>query len=419
VQLTVFFPLILIFALQWLAPEFSQLLAQAFPAAVYSLLALAACMTVIMRQWLWLYGISLLTSHYIVVQNTLQQSLNVPEAAAIYLCLPIIFSVLMLTLQLIKVPQLPTAKGFAFLAALFFIPLSMQGLGLEQLITQQLLPGFFIEPFSTESRFSWFLLLTVIVASITCLALLYYYQADSQAYSKFAAWFSIMLFYLNIEQAHISGWMTLAATFCLLVSLASQMLKLAYVDELTQLPQRRALLSHLNRLGKNSAVTMLDVDHFKKFNDTWGHDVGDQVLKLIASILSKTKGVKAYRYGGEEFTLVFNHNDPKIIAERLEYIRARVANYPLVFRRANRPDDHQAGKQARNEKSEYQHAGKILHVSISLGCAIRRQSEKIEPLLKRADQALYQAKDAGRNRVAFADRIQTGPSPTEPTFKAS
>ncbi|MCU4677074.1 GGDEF domain-containing protein [Catenovulum sp. 2E275] len=402
-QFYVFIPLILIIGLQWLTPGFSQLLAQSFPGAVYGLLFLAASLTAIMRQWRWLYSLALIFSHYLVVQNTLQQALTVPEAAAMYLFMPVVISLLMLGLQFIKIPQLPTKQGFALLAGLILIPLCFQWVGLENLIINQTLPAFFSDAISTDSRYSVFLLLFVICSSLGCLAALYYYQASSQEYSKFAAWFSLMLFYLNIEQASISGWMTLAACFCLLVSLSNQMLKLAYIDELTQLPQRRALMSHLNRLSKQSAVTMLDVDHFKKFNDTWGHDVGDQVLKLIASILSKTKGVKAYRYGGEEFTLVFNHNDPEVIAERLEYIRSRVANYPLVFRQASRPHDHQAGMQNRNQQN--QNVGKILHVSVSLGCAIRRPDEKPEPLLKRADIALYEAKKAGRNKVMFADKI--------------
>lgn len=398
-QLFVFFPLILIISLNWLAPELCQFIAKSFPFAVYCLLALTISLSVLMRQWRWLYSLSLITSHYIVVQNTLQQPLDNPDAAVVYYFLPALFSLLILGLEFVKVPQLPTKIGFAWLAGLFFMPLSMQWLGLESLLITPDMPAFFIEPINETARYTWFFLSMVVTVSLSGVAWLYIRHTNNQDYSQFAAWFSIMLFYIYIEQAHISGWMTLAATFCLLVSLSGQMLKLAYIDELTQLPQRRALLGHLSRLGKRSAVTMLDVDHFKKFNDTWGHDVGDQVLKLIASILSKTSGVKAYRYGGEEFTLVFNHNDADIIAERLEYIRARVANYPLVFRQANRPKDNQAGKEARGQKN----AGKILHVSISLGCAIRLPGENTEPLLKRADQALYQAKNAGRNQVAFCD----------------
>nr|WP_231702466.1 GGDEF domain-containing protein [Rheinheimera lutimaris] len=176
------------------------------------------------------------------------------------------------------------------------------------------------------------------------------------------------------------------------------MLQLAYIDELTQLPQRRALLSHLSRLGRRSALVMLDVDHFKKFNDTWGHDVGDQVLKLLGSVLGSERGVKAYRYGGEEFTLVFSHNNKDNLAEKLEQVRAAVADYPLVIRQQTRPKDSSEGKQQRGKDA----GSKTVHITISLGCAIRQSGESTTALLKRADEALYSAKKAGRNQVAFA-----------------
>jgi GGDEF domain-containing protein len=82
---------------------------------------------------------------------------------------------------------------------------------------------------------------------------------------------------------------------------------LAYRDELTALPSRRALNQLSLSLSRKYTLAMLDIDHFKKFNDTYGHDIGDQVLKLVASKLAKVKnGGKVFRYGGEEFTVVFS-----------------------------------------------------------------------------------------------------------------
>ena len=183
------------------------------------------------------------------------------------------------------------------------------------------------------------------------------------------------------------------AAFSILLTLAFQMLHLAYIDELTQLPQRRALMSHLNRLGRKSAVCMLDVDHFKKFNDTYGHDVGDQVLKLLGSILGKVKGLTAYRYGGEEFTLVFNHNNADTLEEKLEEVRLAVAEYPLVIRKPDRPSKTDTGKSQRGSGT----GEKVVNVTISLGCCIKQKGETPMQLLKRADEALYAAKKAGRN----------------------
>lgn len=92
----------------------------------------------------------------------------------------------------------------------------------------------------------------------------------------------------------------------LVAAVAHEAYQMAFRDELTGLPGRRALNERLQRLGREYVIAMVDVDHFKKFNDTHGHDVGDQVLRLVASQLRKVGGGgKAYRYGGEEFTLLF------------------------------------------------------------------------------------------------------------------
>ncbi len=157
-------------------------------------------------------------------------------------------------------------------------------------------------------------------------------------------------------------------------------------------------MAHLKRLGRNSAVTMLDVDHFKKFNDTWGHDTGDQVLRLLGSVLSDVKGYTPYRYGGEEFTLVFSNNKKDQLEQILEEVRERVASYPLVIRQSERPKDETQGKEQRGKTADK----KVVNVTISLGCAIRQQGEKPEQMLKRADEALYAAKKAGRNKVSFS-----------------
>jgi len=81
---------------------------------------------------------------------------------------------------------------------------------------------------------------------------------------------------------------------------------MAYLDELTGLLSRRALNEYMMMLGRSYTIAMLDVDYFKKFNDTFGHDMSDQVLKMVGSKMRKVGGGgKAYRYGGEEFTVFF------------------------------------------------------------------------------------------------------------------
>jgi len=145
-------------------------------------------------------------------------------------------------------------------------------------------------------------------------------------------------------------------------------------------------------------LAMSDVDHFKKFNDTHGHDVGDQVLRLVASKLSKITngGGRAYRYGGEEFAIVFAGKALEECLPHLEVIRETIANYAIHLRNQDhRPQDDQQGRQRRAGSQ-----ASTVSVTVSIGVA-KRQPEHRNPeeVLKAADQALYAAKGAGRNCV--------------------
>jgi diguanylate cyclase (GGDEF)-like protein len=179
---------------------------------------------------------------------------------------------------------------------------------------------------------------------------------------------------------------------------AHEAYQMAFRDELTGLPGRRALNERMQRLGRNYVLAMGDVDHFKKFNDTHGHDVGDQVLRLVASKLSRitSGGGKAYRYGGEEFAIVFAAKSIEECIPHLEAIREVIANYEIQLRNPdNRPKDDQQGRQRRG-------AGPATSVSVtvSIGVAERLPEHRTpEEVLKAADQALYAAKGAGRNCV--------------------
>ncbi|MFF7105896.1 GGDEF domain-containing protein [Pseudomonas sichuanensis] len=183
--------------------------------------------------------------------------------------------------------------------------------------------------------------------------------------------------------------------------------QMAFRDELTGLPGRRALNERMQRLGRNYVIAMSDVDHFKKFNDTHGHDVGDQVLRLVASRLSKvTGGGRAYRYGGEEFALVFAGKTAEECLPHLEAVREMIANYAIQLRdQSNRPQDDGAGRQRRAGSGS-----STVSVTISIGIAERQlEHRNPEQVLKSADQALYSAKGAGRNCVmTFGQQSQRG-----------
>ncbi|BFN25740.1 response regulator PleD [Pseudomonas sp. SCT] len=194
---------------------------------------------------------------------------------------------------------------------------------------------------------------------------------------------------LNVLSSHV--------LLMLVAAIAHEAYLMAFRDELTGLPGRRALNERLQRLGRHYVLAMADVDHFKRFNDTHGHDVGDQVLKMVASRLRKIGGGgRAYRYGGEEFTLVFPGRSVEECLPHLEAVRQSVESYALQLRDASsRPKDDRQGRMARGKTSATQ-----VSVTISIGVAERQGEQRVpDEVIKAADQALYSAKKAGRNCV--------------------
>lgn len=199
-------------------------------------------------------------------------------------------------------------------------------------------------------------------------------------------------------QPHALQVMSSVVMLMIVVGVAHEAYQMAFRDELTGLPGRRALNERLQRLGRNYVLAMADVDHFKKFNDTHGHDVGDQVLRLVASQLRKVGGGgKVYRYGGEEFTLVFPGKTIEQCLPHLEAIRQAVERYQIQLRDGQqRPSDDQLGRQRRQGSSATH-----VSVTVSIGVAQRGEEQRsVDEVLKAADKALYGAKSAGRNRVS-------------------
>lgn len=165
---------------------------------------------------------------------------------------------------------------------------------------------------------------------------------------------------------------------------------MAYLDELTGLPGRRALGDKFRTMSGLYTVAMLDVDHFKKFNDNYGHDAGDAVLRMIAGKLSKIAGGGLpYRYGGEEFTLVFSGKDSRESVRYLEALREEISSKPFIIRRVSRRDNNKPAIPVKNNS---------VTVTASIGFAESRGG-KSSPwdVLKQADKALYRAKGKGRN----------------------
>src|SRR5258708_14549147 len=142
-----------------------------------------------------------------------------------------------------------------------------------------------------------------------------------------------------------------AAAFSLAGAVVETSYLLAYRAELTTLPSRRALHDALLRLEAPYSIAMLDIDHFKRCNDTYGHDTGDQVLRMIATRLSRvTGGGQAYRCGGEEFAIVFPGKTTSDVLEHLEKLRADIEGSTLRLRGADRRQEER-GPDRRNQRA--------------------------------------------------------------------
>jgi GGDEF domain-containing protein len=183
----------------------------------------------------------------------------------------------------------------------------------------------------------------------------------------------------------------------LLVAVLQESHRMAFRDELTGLPGRRALEEALLALGPVYAIAMVDVDHFKKFNDTHGHDVGDQVLRLVAARLAEIGGGgKAYRYGGEEFSVLFPGRRAEAALPHLERLRKAIEAYQMVIRGSDRPRDPETGRGRRGAHGLEQ----AVSVTVSIGVAEHGDwLPTPDEVIRGADEALYRAKKQGRNRV--------------------
>jgi GGDEF domain-containing protein len=189
-----------------------------------------------------------------------------------------------------------------------------------------------------------------------------------------------------------------ACGLILVAALLDESHQLAFRDQLTGLPGRRALEERLRSLDGGYAIGMVDVDHFKKFNDTHGHDIGDQVLKLVGGRLAQigARGT-AYRYGGEEFSVLFPHAGLAEAEQALEAIRDSIEKYRMAVRGPDRPKKGEEGIRRRGDTPPE----KVLSVTVSIGVAAPGEGAGTpQQVLKAADAALYRAKQAGRNRVS-------------------
>lgn len=169
-------------------------------------------------------------------------------------------------------------------------------------------------------------------------------------------------------------------------------------DELTGILNRRALNDKLLHLNKGYAIAMADIDHFKRFNDSFGHAQGDTVLRLVTRHLASVENASVFRYGGEEICLVFENCDAETAAKKMEVLRESLS---LRDFRVRAPERLRILTSFRDR--EKQDKAPALNITFSVGIASHKnEKDRPEEVLMAADGALYKAKALGRNRVVIA-----------------
>ena len=199
-----------------------------------------------------------------------------------------------------------------------------------------------------------------------------------------------------------------AAALILAGSIIENSYALAYRDELTGLNSRRAFNDALLRLRPPYAIAAVDIDHFKSINDTYGHDVGDDVLRMVASKIARVGGGgEAFRVGGEEFTVLFPGKTGQEIVDYLELLRLEIEASTFRVRSEEERRKGQRSPESPQRRAEKKrrpvprktHGPVSLSVTVSIGIGESQSKLSSDEIINQADRALYRAKRGGRNRI--------------------
>jgi diguanylate cyclase (GGDEF)-like protein len=275
--------------------------------------------------------------------------------------------------------------GFIFIQILLiWLLISPPDDGLRTLINYRLIDFDFIDIISIP-QISSLLFLLILLALCTKL-----YYNPTLAESSLIGVVIVTFIGLNLKDNFIGLNIFFAtAGLILVLSVVETSYSMAYRDELTGIPARRALKESMMKLGSKYTIAMIDIDFFKKFNDTYGHDTGDDVLQMVASNLALIGGGgKAFRFGGEEFTILFANKTREEVIPQLEELRKIISKQKHAYNKNRKV----------NGKDTV--VTKMLSVTISIGVAEKSEKYKTaDEVLKAADKALYRAKKNGRNCV--------------------
>jgi diguanylate cyclase (GGDEF)-like protein len=329
----------------------------------------------------------------------------------------VLFSALVILLAVWGLLALPTSAEVSKLAAAFLLPLNialfasvgergtvtLSGLWKMVLIAMQAIGvvmlgemrGGWFETFlrwgqdlSGSIRIPLTQQFSFAAAALTLLGLVVFRRTRVEA----ALLWALLAAFMGLRQVGKQGeplFYFAAAGLILVYAALEHGYEIAHRDELTGLPGRRTLRQVMLQLGSRYAVAMCDVDHFKTFNDTFGHEAGDQVLRFVGSKLSQVRGgARAFRYGGEEFTVVFPGRTAEEAQPFVESLRDAIATH---------------GFNLRGPGSDSQ-----ISVAITISIGVAESSRELstpELVLEAADAALYRAKESGRNCVRLAESM--------------
>jgi diguanylate cyclase (GGDEF)-like protein len=349
-------------------------------------------------------SISLLCAYWLI-QSFLQSPLNSQPASQIFYLLTLLSPALLITYALLPQSSCLQLQG---LLAILLTPLIILFIAGLLVIKQQLFLASATSALSNGlmgtylSTPSWLLYFSAIGL---CLGLSLY-QQQSIHNSVLGCSLMSLITYGWIQLNSVSAFMFSGMGLLLCINLTISLLQIGYRDDLTQIGNRRALQQTAKTLRGPYSVAMVDADYFKKINDQFGHELGDQALRVIASLLAQTaEGGKPFRYGGEEFCLLFKGKTEQQVLDTLEACRQAIANYDMVVRdKQQRPKKQKQGEPRRGASKRKSN----LRLTVSIGVASSDKAapgnsiNPFEQVLKSADKALYRAKASGRNCIQAA-----------------
>ena len=335
---------------------------------------------------------------------------------AIAFLVPVNFIVLALIRERgLSIPDITPRLVLLFLESVFVAVLCRPG--------QIASPAFLNFALLSRSLFHWtkipqLALLAFVSAFVVLLVRIFLYRKQVEIGLLWSLAATLLGLQYAVGRIAVAYWAT--AGLLLVASIIENTYVLAYHDELTSLPARRAFNEALLRLEAPYSIAVVDIDHFKSFNDTYGHDTGDQVLSMVASRLARVSGGgQAFRVGGEEFSILFAGKSTKEVVPYLDALRTLIEE--SRFRVRNTPErrgaPRGAGRRSEDKRSTRRKLGRPrtpppetslgLSVTVSIGVAESdSKTREVEQVIQAADKALYRAKKAGRNRVEIASEAR-------------